>query len=389
MPHPNVDPLALAQALIRCPSVTPADAGALDVLVGALEPQGFACERLAFGEGDGRIENLYARMGSGAPHFCFAGHTDVVPPGSRDAWHVDPFAGVVQNGTLYGRGAADMKGAIASFVAGAAAFLAGTGAHFKGTLSLLITGDEEGLAVNGTCRVLEALTKKGERIDHCLVGEPTNPHALGDMVKIGRRGSLSALLTVKGEQGHVAYPQDADNPIPRLLAVLDRLTAKPLDSGTEHFEPSRLVITSIDVGNPVANVIPAEAHARFNIRFNDGHTSESLKTMIARVAKELAGRHSLEFQLSGEAFLTPTGPFTALIVDAVRAETGQAPKLSTSGGTSDARFIKDYCPVAEFGLAGRTMHKVDEHVAVNDLHTLARIYQRVLERYFTTPWASA
>ncbi len=295
----------------------------------------------------------------------------------------------MRDGKLYGRGAADMKGAIASFVAGAAVFLKNAGARFKGSLSLIITGDEEGAAVNGTCRVLEWLANKRVRLDHCLVGEPTNPDALGDMIKIGRRGSLSALLTVTGEQGHVAYPQEADNPIPRLLAVLARLTAKPLDSGTAHFEPSRLEITSIDVGNSVPNVIPAEARARFNIRFNDNHTSASLRTMIEDAARELAGAHQLEFQASGEAFLTPPGPFSTLVIDTVRAETGRTPKLSTTGGTSDARFIKSYCPVVEFGLAGRTMHKVNEHVPADDLHTLARIYARVLERYFAAPLPTA
>jgi succinyl-diaminopimelate desuccinylase len=388
MPAPAIDPLPLAQALIRCPSVTPEDAGALDVLTDALKGLGFACERLSFGEGAERVENLYARRGSAAPNFCFAGHTDVVPPGERAAWHTDPFGAVLRDGKLYGRGAADMKGAIASFISGAAAFLESSGTRFKGSISLIITGDEEGVAVNGTRRVLDWLAKKSERLDHCLVGEPTNPTALGDMIKIGRRGSLSAQLTVMGEQGHVAYPQDADNPIPRLLAVLARLTTLPLDAGTEHFEPSRLEITSIDVGNAATNVIPAKASARFNIRFNDRHTSASLKAMIEGVARELAAAHRLELQALGEAFFTPPGPFSALIAEAVRAETSRTPRLSTSGGTSDARFIKDYCPVAEFGLAGRTAHKVDEHVPVDDLYTLARIYARVLERYFAAPLAS-
>lgn len=389
MPAAPVDPLALAQALIRCPSVTPQDGGALDVLAEALRAAGFACERLAFGEGAARVDNLFARKGEGAPHFCFAGHTDVVPPGDLAAWICDPFGGAVHEGKLYGRGAADMKGAIASFVAAAQTFLAEAGAGFKGSLSLLITGDEEGPAINGTVRVLAWLKEKGVRLDHCLVGEPTNPERLGDMIKIGRRGSLSAELTVKGEQGHVAYPQEADNPIPRLLAVLARLAETPLDSGTEHFQPSHLEITSIDVGNPVTNVIPAEARARFNIRFNDRHTSESLKAMIEAAARALAGRYTLSYQPPCEAFVTPPGPFSALVAEAVRAETGRAPALSTSGGTSDARFIKDHCTVAEFGLAGRTMHKVNEHVPVDDLYTLARIYGRVLTRYFAAPLAQA
>jgi succinyl-diaminopimelate desuccinylase len=371
----DIDPVTLTQALIRCKSITPADAGALAVLEAALHPMGFTCHRLPFGEGPERVENLYARRGTAGPHFCFAGHTDVVPPGDLAAWRVDPFAGTVRDGKLYGRGAADMKGAIGAFVAAAAAPTAGS-------VSLLITGDEEGVARNGTRKVLGWLAEKGERIDQCLVGEPTNPQTLGDMIKIGRRGSLNAVLTVEGTQGHVAYPQDADNPIPRLLAMLRALTESPLDQGTDHFQPSNLEITSIDVANPATNVIPAKAVARFNIRFNDLHTGEKLEALIKERVARTGGRFALSFDRSGEAFLTLPGTFTQLLADAVKAETGKTPVLSTTGGTSDARFIKDHCPVIEFGLAGKTMHKVDEHVPVADIAALARIYGRVLRAYF-------
>jgi len=372
-----VDPVTLTQALIRCKSITPLDAGALAVLAQALKPLGFTCHALAFGEGAERVENLYARRGTAGPNFCFAGHTDVVPPGDLGAWSVDPFAGAIRDGKLYGRGAADMKGAIASFVSAVAA---AQGA-IKGSVSLLITGDEEGVAKHGTRKVLDWLKDKGERIDHALVGEPTNPEALGDMIKIGRRGSLNTRLTVEGTQGHVAYPHLADNPVPRLLAMLRALTDAPLDQGTAHFQPSNLEITTVDVGNPTTNVIPARAEARFNIRFNDAHTGQSLQALIQSKLQPL-GAHRVDFDLSGEAFYTPPGPFTSLVAEAVREETGRAPELSTTGGTSDARFIKDHCPVIEFGLAGKTMHKIDEHVSLADLPALARIYARILTRYF-------
>lgn len=366
-----MDPVALAQDLIRRPSVTPADAGALDVIEAALTTAGFTVERMRFGE----IDNLYARRGTEAPNFCFAGHSDVVPPGDAAAWSADPFGAQIKDGRLYGRGAADMKGAIASFIAAAADF-----PQARGSISLLITGDEEGIATDGTVKVLEWLAKQGEKLDHCLVGEPTNPDALGDMIKIGRRGSLNAMLSVSGTQGHVAYPERADNPIPRLVAILSDLTAKPLDRGTAHFPPSNLEITSVDVGNKTTNVIPARATARFNIRFNDTHTGASLKAWIE---KTVAGRATIEFQHSGDAFVIAPGPFVHLVSEAIKAETGKTPELSTSGGTSDARFITKYCPVLEFGLAGRTMHKVDEHVKVADIAALANIYRRILTRYFS------
>ncbi len=383
---PVPDVLALAQALIRCPSVTPADAGALGVLEAALEPLGFACHRLPFATGDSpKVENLYAVVGEAGPNFCFAGHTDVVPVGDRGGWQVDPFAAEVRDGELYGRGAADMKGAVAAFAAAAGRFLARRGTGFGGRVSLLITGDEEGPSINGTKPVLGWLQERGERLDACIVGEPTNPERLGEMIKIGRRGSLTGRLTVHGVQGHSAYPQLADNPVHHLLKMLAALIAEPMDRGTEHFQPSTLQITSIDVGNPASNVIPARAEAIFNIRFNDLHSGASLEQRL-RAAFDAAGaRYELAIQVSGEAFLTPPGPLSRLLADAVKQVTGLEPELSTTGGTSDARFIKDHCPVAEFGLAGRTMHKVDERVAVADLEALTRIYEAVLDGYFRAP----
>ena len=374
-----IDAVELARALIRCPSVTPDEAGALDVLESALSELGFVCRRLKFSEpGTADVENLYARRGDGAPNFCFAGHVDVVPLGDPDAWSVDPFGGEVVDGVLYGRGAADMKSAIAAFVAAAAR----RGANRKGSISLLITGDEEGPAVNGTKKVLDWMAETGEVIDACLVGEPTNPESLGDMIKIGRRGSLTGRLDVSGVQGHTAYPHLADNPLPRLVRMLDAISSAPLDGGTEHFQPSDLQLTTIDTGNPAANVIPARAQAMFNIRFNDLHTGESLTRWLHERCAAAGGPYELEVTVSGEAFVTPPGPFSALLRDAVRQATGRDPELSTAGGTSDARFIKDRCPVAEFGLVGRTMHKIDERTAVAHIRTLADIYAAVLDRFF-------
>jgi len=374
-------PLALAQALIRCESVTPADGGALDVLQGALETLSFTCHRLPFEEsGTARVDNLYARRGEAAPNFCFAGHTDVVPTGDRRVWTREPFAAQVEDGVLYGRGASDMKGAIAAFVAAVARFgAAGTG---TGSISLLITGDEEGPAVNGTRRVLDWLGDQGETLDVCLVGEPTNPEEVGEMVKIGRRGSLNGRLRVTGRQGHVAYPMLADNPLPRLVALLDALLALTLDAGTDHFQPSRLELTSIDVGNQATNVIPGAATARFNVRFNDLHTGASLERIIRVCLDALGEPYELATEVSGEAFLTPPGPLSTIVADSVAAVTGRTPALSTTGGTSDARFIKDYCPVAEFGLLSRTMHRTDECVPVEAIERLADIYLGILQRYF-------
>ncbi len=385
MTAPNYDPLEIAIELIRCPSVTPKDEGALDVLEKWLTPLGFRSERMRFHEeGTPDIDNLYARFGTEAPHFCFAGHTDVVPVGDEAAWSVDPFAGEVKAGRLFGRGAADMKGAIAAFVA-AAARLVRDGA-VKGSISLLITGDEEGPGINGTAKMLKTLASRGETIDHCLLGEPTSVAKLGDMMKIGRRGSLNGWLTVKGTQGHVAYPHLADNPIPRLLEMLRRLDASVLDEGNAHFQPSNFEVTSVDVGNATTNIIPAAAHAMMNIRFNDAHRSASLEAWMRgvfdQVTQEMGGAYTFETKLTGEAFITEPGPFSALIARAVESVTGLAPEASTSGGISDARFIRAYAPVVEFGLANATMHKVDEQVPTGDIARLADIYAAILRGYF-------
>ncbi len=362
----------LAAALVRCASVTPADGGAQALLAAELETLGFGIHRLRFGE----IDNLFARWGSGSPHFCFAGHTDVVPPG--DSWRHPPFSGDIVDGVLYGRGACDMKGAIAAFVAAASDVIAAPPPH--GSISLLITGDEEGPATDGTVRVLEWLAARGEIPDFCLVGEPTNPSALGDMIKIGRRGSLNARITLHGIQGHTAYPHRADNPVHRLVAALTELTITKLDGGSASFEPSGLQVTSIDVGNPATNVIPATASACLNIRFNDLHTGASLEACLRNILARHAEKFDLAVQVSGEAFLTAPGQFTEILADAVRQVTGRAPLLDTGGGTSDARFIARYCPVAEFGLVGVTMHKADECVPVADLLQLTDIYATMLRR---------
>jgi succinyl-diaminopimelate desuccinylase len=367
------DPLPLAQALIRCRSVTPADDGAMAVLEAALAPLGFACHRLRFGD----IENLYARRGSGGPHLMFAGHTDVVPPGAGP-WTVDPFAAEVTDGLLYGRGATDMKGGVAAWVAAVAQVLARR-PELPGSLSLLITGDEEGPAVDGTVKVLEWLAARGEIPDACLVGEPTSKVRLGDTIKIGRRGSLNAAITVHGTQGHVAYPQRADNPAHRLVRALHALTAEPLDAGSDWFEPSSLQVTSIDIGNPTTNVIPGTARARLNIRFNDLHSSASLTARIRAVLEQEAPRHELAAECSGESFVTRPGPFVDALVRAVRAATGEDPRLDTGGGTSDARFVARYCPVAELGAVGATMHQADERTPVAELRALAMLYAAVIE----------
>jgi succinyl-diaminopimelate desuccinylase len=376
-----IDPVELAQALIRRPSVTPADAGAMDVLQDALEALGFACRRMRFGE----IENLYARRGTSSPNLCFAGHTDVVPPGEEAAWRHGPFEGRVVDGVLYGRGAADMKGGIAAFVGAVSEVLAA--AEPPGSLSLLITGDEEGVAVDGTRKVVEALIAEGERIDHCVVGEPSSAERLGDMVKIGRRGSLNAVITVEGRQGHVAYPQRAANPVRPLVELLSRLQTHRLDDGYPEFQPSNLEVTSVDVGNPATNVIPARASARLNIRFNPAHSSASLiewlKTEQAAVQARFDGcRIGLDVQVSGEAFLTEPGPFVEVVQQACRDTVARSPELSTSGGTSDARFICRMCPVVELGLVGRSMHAVDEHAPAADIRALTSLYRRLIEAYF-------
>ena len=375
------DPIPLARRLIQAPSITPADAGALDVLGDALKALGFTVRRYRFDE----VDNLYARLGEAAPVFCFAGHTDVVPPGPEQAWTHAPFDAALDDGVLWGRGAADMKGALAAMVAGVAAFLAREGQP-AGSIAFLITGDEEGPAINGTKKLLEVIETEGERLDHCLVGEPTNPAQLGDTIKVGRRGSLNGVITVKGRQGHVAYPEKAENPIPALIALLERLTARTLDQGAPHFQPSNLEVTTIDVGNAPHNVIPGAASAKFNIRFNTNHLGEDLKTWIEDEVQAIHQVYNLEIDLdlkvTGDAFLTKVGPFTDLIRDAVAEYTGREPALTTGGGTSDARFIKNYCQVAEFGLVGTTMHQVDERVDAGDIVSLSNIYTNILARYF-------
>jgi succinyl-diaminopimelate desuccinylase len=381
-PSRPYDPLAIAVELIRCPSVTPAEAGSLGVLEKYLEPLGFRCERMRFSaEGTPDVDNLYARIGTEAPHFCFAGHTDVVPVG--EAWTVDPFAAEIKDGRLYGRGAADMKSAVAAFAAAAERIVRG---GFKGSISLLITGDEEGPSINGTVKMLHALAERGETIDHCLVGEPTSVERLGDMAKIGRRGSINGWLTVNGTQGHVAYPHLADNPVPRLLEMLRRLDAHVLDEGTDHFQPSNLEITSVDVGNSATNVIPGSARAVFNIRFNDLHTGASLdqwmRSICDAVTAEMGGSYTLKTVTSGEAFLTAPGDFSALIEGAIERVTGRRPELSTTGGTSDARFIRAYAPVVEFGLPNATMHKADENAGIDEISQLADVYEEILRGYF-------
>jgi succinyl-diaminopimelate desuccinylase len=372
------NPIALAQELIRCPSVTPADAGALDVLARALRDLGFATELLTFGDApDGPVRNLFARRGTDGPHFAFAGHTDVVPVGDLAAWSLDPFAAEIRDGQLVGRGAADMKGAIAAFVAAVARI-----SELPGSLSLIITGDEEGPAIFGTVKLLEWMEANGHVPDACLVGEPTSLRRLGDVVKVGRRGSLNAWITVNGAQGHVAYPDRADNPITRLVHILDTLKARRLDDGSDWFDASNLEITDIGVGNPAMNVIPAQARARINIRFNDHHRGADLKAWVEQVVAEAAPAHELVVRISGEAFLTEPGPLSNVISQAIEAVTGQTPELSTSGGTSDARFIRRLCPVVEFGLPGQSMHKVDEVAAVADIERLVDIYAEVLRRWF-------
>ena len=380
------DPIALAQELLRCPSVTPAEGGALALIERTLAGAGFSVHRVTFTEpGADDVENLYARIGTASPNLVLAGHTDVVPPGDAARWHHAPFAGEIQDGVLFGRGAVDMKGAIACQIAAVLDHLATNGGKPKGSISFLITGDEESIAVNGTVKLLKWCAARGEKFDHCVLGEPTNPAQLGDMIKIGRRGSLNGTLVVSGTQGHVAYPALADNPVRRIVAIMGAVMGQPLDVGSAHFDPSNLEFTSVDVGNTTVNVIPAEARARFNIRFNDCHTQGSLKALVELRAAAAAdgGRFRIDWEPSNaDVFLTAPGSFTDLVSGAIAEVTGRTPVLSTTGGTSDARFIKDYCPVVEFGLVNATMHKIDECVATADLVALTAIYRKVLERYF-------
>jgi succinyl-diaminopimelate desuccinylase len=383
----NADPVAIARDLIRCRSITPEEGGALAYLQRVLSDAGFTVHRERFTEsGAAPVENLYARIGAGAPNLVFAGHTDVVPPGNEAAWSHAPFAGEIAGDKLYGRGATDMKGGIAAFIAAALDYLAAhNGRPKRGSISLLITGDEEGVAVNGTIKLRQWAAARGEKFDHCVLGEPSNVETIGDTVKAGRRGSLNGTLIVDGRQGHVAYPDRADNPIRGLVTLIAALQA-PLDQGSDLFDPSHLEFTSVDVGNQTVNLIPGQARARFNIRYNDRHTQAKLKALIEERTKAAAGgriRYAFEWQPSNaDVFVTKPGPFTELAIAAIAEVTGKKPRLSTSGGTSDARFIKDYCPVLEFGLVGATMHQVDECAPLADLRTLTAIYRRIIEKYF-------
>lgn len=382
---PPIDLVDLSARLIRCRSVTPRDDGALDLLGDLLQDAGFACTRVD----RGGIANLFARVGPrGHPRtFGFNGHTDVVPPGDTAEWSVDPFSGTLRDGKLWGRGASDMKTGVAAFVS--AAIDHARDSAFDGAIVLAITGDEEGDATDGTCALLDWMEAQGERMSVCLVGEPTCPDRLGDTIKIGRRGSMTAHITARGMQGHTAYPHRARNPLPVLVAYLNGLAAHDLDRGTDHFDPSTLAITTIDTGNAATNVIPAEARASVNIRFNDTHTSASLSDWLRAEAESAAADSGvtldLRIKVSGEAFLTPPGALSRLVARAIESETGVAPALSTSGGTSDARFIREHCPVVEFGLVGRTMHQIDEHAEVAQISALAGIYRRILSDYFADP----
>ncbi|HVY12916.1 MAG TPA: succinyl-diaminopimelate desuccinylase [Alphaproteobacteria bacterium] len=368
------DVVDLAKQLIACPSVTPIDAGAMAVVEKFLQPLGFKVERMRWGA----VENIYARIGTASPHICFAGHTDVVPPGDEAAWKSPPFAPEIRDGRLYGRGAADMKGAIAAFLCAGREFLK---AHpkFKGSLSYLITGDEEAEAVDGTVKVVGALKERKEAPDYCVVGEPSCPEELGDLVKIGRRGSFSATITIYGTQGHSAYPQNSDNPLPKMVELARKLARHQLDSGSKHFQPSNLVLTSIDTGNAATNVIPAKVTTKLNIRFNDHHSGKSLAEWLNDMCQKSGARYDLSIKPSAEPFLTSDHAFADRVRKAVKNVTGKMPEKSTTGGTSDARFIKDLCPVVEFGPVNLTAHKVDENILVEDLRKLQTVYQNIME----------
>ena len=380
----SIDPIELSQRLIRCPSVTPLEGGALDELQAVLEKIGFKCTRLVFSEsGTPDVDNLYARIGEDGPNFCFAGHSDVVPPGHSSEWSGDPFSGMIADGKLFGRGSSDMKSAIAAFVAAAERFIKEKFDKERLSISLLITGDEEGPAINGTVKVLEWMEKNNEKIDSCIVGEPTNPDFLGGMAKIGRRGSLTGWLTVFGTQGHTAYPHLADNPLSRLVKMLAPLSEETLDEGTKYFPPTTVAIASIDTGNSASNVIPNKATATFNIRFNDSRTSEEIENWLRNIFEEVGGKFELETACSSNAFITQPGALSKDLVDSVKEVTGLSPELSTTGGTSDARFIRKYCPVIEFGGVGKTMHKINEHVELEDIRVLSDIYFALLRRFFS------
>ena len=374
-----IDPAALTADLIRCASVTPQEGGALQLLDRLLTAHGFHCTRVDRGD----VSNLFARWGHGKT-FGFNGHTDVVPVGNLEAWSVDPFGAEIRDGFLYGRGATDMKSGVAAFAAAAIDFVEETPPD--GSVVLAITGDEEGPAKDGTVALLDWMQAQGERMDHCLVGEPTCPDVMGDMMKIGRRGSMNGYFTVTGIQGHAAYPHRANNPLPAMARLMDQLSTASLDVGTEHFNASTLAVVTIDTGNPATNVIPAQCHATVNIRFNDAHSGASLTEWLqehaAKVAKIFDVRIDLDVSISGESFMTPPGELSDLVARAIQIETNRTPALSTSGGTSDARFVQHHCPVVEFGLVGKTMHQVDERVEIVQIHQLKAIYTRILRDYF-------
>lgn len=378
----NIDPFKLTSDLIKCPSVTPEEGGAISLLMKLLTEHGFDCTRIE----RGGVSNLFARWGTGknGRTFGFNGHTDVVPVGDVSAWSVDPFGAEVKDGFLYGRGATDMKSGVAAFVAAAIDFTTHTPPD--GSVIITITGDEEGDAVDGTTAILDWMKQHGQTMDHCLVGEPTSPNHMGEMMKIGRRGSLTAFISIQGVQGHSAYPHRANNPVSAMVQLMSALEAVPLDNGTEHFDQSTLAITTIDVGNPATNVIPETCHATVNIRFNDEHSGQSLtnwlKSHVDVVANNTKTHIRMNVKISGESFITPPGELSDLISKSVEAELGVKPELSTTGGTSDARFIKNVCPVTEFGLVGKTMHAVDERVEIEHIHQLKRIYSRILQQYF-------
>lgn len=375
-----MDVIELLQKLIACPSVTPKDEGAQVLLGEFLESLGFECHHLPFGEGDERVPNLFARLGSGAPHICYAGHTDVVPAGEEDAWTFGPFNPEIKDGVLYGRGASDMKGSVAAFAVAAAEYLK-DGAP-KGSISFLITGDEEGVAVNGTVKVLEWMKKNGHVPDMALVGEPTNPEHIGQEIKIGRRGSLNADITVNGKQGHVAYQHLADNPVPKLVEMLQVLAQETFDEGSEFFDPTNLEITTVDVGNTATNVIPQSARAHVNVRFNDHWTSETLKARIGELLDNTGHPYAVEFEGNSESFITQPDEWTALVQDVVADIAGKKPAYTTTGGTSDARFVSQYCPCVECGAVNSSIHQIDEQASVADLEMLVQIYKEILARSF-------
>ena len=379
----KINPVELSQRLIRCPSVTPDEGGALDELQNVLEELGFRCQRLLFSEsGTPDVDNLYARLGDRGPNFCFAGHSDVVPPGDRDEWGEDPFSGVVIDGKLFGRGSADMKSAIASFISAVQRYKSNVGEEIPGSISLLITGDEEGPAINGTIKVLDWMSKNNELIDACIVGEPTNPDHLGQMIKIGRRGSFTGWLTVTGVQGHTAYPHLAENPLSKLIKMLEPLAEEQLDQGTEYFPPTTVAISSIDTGNSATNVIPQKVTASFNIRFNDSRTAQDIEEWLRGHFDSVGGSYQLETACSSNAFITEPGALSEDLISAIKDVVGTSPEMSTTGGTSDARFIRKYCPVVEFGIVGKTMHKINEHVEIKDVELLTDIYTELLDRFF-------